>query len=184
VESQSSSHDATLEPEKVWLVGFRLNPDRDLDEQGPEFYCLLLERRDEGPVSSEGYTIFFKDINSAGTALRMDDDETVGELTPPTDVDYICDVADLLYLITSEDEKVDEEKVFLNCLNVAFDLVKSAGLPLPEDYKRVLYPLADYMTFDRDFDQFLRKSNVARSQVHDGILWMMGAVVSRCKVIH
>lgn len=168
---------------QIWLVGFRLDPDRDIDEEGADVYCLLLESRDECPVTREGYTIFFKDVSSAGAALRMDDDETVRTMVPPSVIHHIYDLAELLYLISSEDEKIDSQGEIVNCLNVIFDLVKATELPLSEDYKRVLYAFADHMTFDSDFGQFLRESGVTRTQIRDGILWMIGAVVSRSKLI-
>ncbi|MGH3428446.1 MAG: hypothetical protein ACRDQZ_12910, partial [Mycobacteriales bacterium] len=168
---------------QVWLVGFRLDPDRDIDQEGADVYCLLLESRDEGPVTREGYTIFFKDVSRAGEALRMDDDETVRAMTPPSEVHYIYDLAEFSYAVTSEDGQVDSQDAIINCLNVVFDLVKATELPFPEDYKRVLYALADYMTFCSDLDQYLRENDVTRTQIRDGILWMIGVVVSRSKLI-
>jgi hypothetical protein len=183
VANESKFNGDNRDSAEVWLVGFRLDPDRDTDKDGADVYCLLLESRDEGPATCEGYTIFFKDVSSAGMALSMDDDEAVRAMAPPNEVHYIYDVADLLYLLSSEDVEVDNDATIVNCLNVAFDLVKATELPFPEDYKRVLYAFADYMTFDRDFGVFLRKNSVTRIQLHNGILWMIGVIVSKSKLI-
>jgi hypothetical protein len=183
IENEPKFDEASRDSGQVWLVGFRLDPDRDIDEEGADVYCLLLESRDGGPITCEGYIIFFKDVSSAGTALRMDDDEAVRAMAPPNGIHYIYDVADLFYLVFSEDVEIDNDATIVNCLNVAFDLVKATEIPFPEDCKRVLYSFADYMTFDRDFSPFLRENRVTRTQLQNGILWMMGVVVAKSKLI-
>ena len=163
--------------EELWLFGFRIDPDRE----SPDVYTLILHGDKDRPLVADGQIVFFSRLELASSALNLGgiDIEQLGSV--PKDVDLLCDLAKTLYLINSEN--IDPSATILNCLNTVFDLVRATGLSVPIQYKRVLYALADHLTFNREFSNFLFQENIARSTITDAILWCIGAIVSKAKLL-
>lgn len=172
--------DASAHPadETLSLIGFRVDPDRD----HPDVYTLFVIGDKDEPLMSGGYILFFSNPELVDKALKLSDNNNTKQLgPPPQDVDLICDAAKSLYLIECED--IDQSATIINFLNILFDLVKATQLAIPEDYKRVLYGFADHLTFDVEFLTFLVQQNISRDMMRDAILWCIGAVVSKSRII-
>lgn len=156
-----------------WLIAFYLDPDAEY----PNVYTLFVT--EDSPLVSDDYIVFFDDPSLAAKAVEMYGDGIKDGLSQ--EVNLHCYVAESLYLINSEE--VDPSATIINFLNILLDLVKAARLPMPEEYERLLGAFADYLTFDRELSTFFAQEGNMRSKVLDAILWCIGAVVSKSKLL-
>jgi hypothetical protein len=163
--------------EKLYLFGFRIDPDRE----EPEIYTLFIYGEQERPLVADGNIVFFSRPDLILSALKLCEIDTSQLGIPPTEVSLVCDIAETLHLISYKD--IDDSATILNCLNTVFDLVKATSVPLPNDYKRVLYSLADHLTFEQEFASFLTQNDIKRSMIENAIMWCMGAVMSKSKLL-
>lgn len=162
--------------EPVWLIGFRVDPDREQ----PEFYTLVIGD-DERPLLADGRIVLFTDPELATEALELADID-VHRLGPlPSEVCLVCDVAEALYLLDSQ--TVDPSATIINLLNTLFDMVKGVGEVMPPEFKKVLYPLADHLTFEREFGSFIDQEHITRSAATDGIYWCLGVMFAYSRVL-
>jgi hypothetical protein len=160
----------------IALVGFRLNP----DSQSPDVFTLVTYGDCDSPVQEDGEILFFTEPALALKAYERYAEDIRAVLPPPTKVDLVCDIPAALWIVESQDR--DESATVLNCLNTIFDLVRATGFDWPADYKRVLFSLADYLTFHRDLTPFLDEQG-NRTQVINALLWCIGGVMVRAKLI-
>lgn len=162
--------------ESTWLIGFRLDPDRE----EPKLFTLIFSGDKDIPLAIENYIIFFSDINLIPNALKLVNSEERKIIQRPHKLDLIVDLAEILYLICNED--VDDSATIINGLNIIFDLVTATNLLFPSNYKQNLYKLADHLTFSKELLNFFEvEENIRRIDVHDAILWCIGAIVSKSK---
>ena len=170
----------TANPEReklLWLFGFRLDPETEV----PNLYTLIVYGEQEPPLVAGGQLVFFTRPQLAINALQLCDID-VSELgRPPTEIDAICDIAETLYLLDAED--IDESGIMLNCLNALLNLVKVTLTPMPTEYKRVLYALADYLNIDEEFASFLAEEDIQRSEIVNAILWCVGAITAKSRLL-
>lgn len=162
--------------EELAMAGFRLDP----SHEGPQFYTLLAVGGDnERPLTSDGRIIFFVRPTLVHKALAMD--KSLAELgTPPRDVETICDVAQTLYLVNSEDE--DPDGVVLDCLLIFDDLVRATQISMPERYQGILTELAARLTEGQSLKKIFT-SEALRGHVEDALLWCVGAVTMKAKIL-
>ena len=169
---------STNSKDTLWLIGFYLDP----DAERPDIYTLFRPGDEDKPLVSGGYVVFFSELALAPKAAELCD----VQITTPVslfaeDVDLECYVAESLYLINSQD--TDSSATIVNFLNTLFDLVKATQLPMPAEYKRVLYAFADHLTFNREFSTFFAQQSISRSMITNAILWCIGAVVAKSKLL-
>jgi hypothetical protein len=162
--------------EELALAGFRIDPTRE----GPQFYTLLAVGGDnERPLMADGRIIFFLRLTQVHKALAMDPSLAVlGD--PPRAVETICDVAQTLYLVNSQD--ADPDGVVLDCLLIFDDLVRASGLSMPERYQGILTELAARLTEGQSLKKVFT-NEALRQHVEDALLWCVGAVTMKAKVL-
>lgn len=161
----------------LWLFGFRIDPDTEI----PNLYTLIVYGEQEPPLVAGGQLVFFTRPELALNALQLCDID-VSELgRPPTQIDAICDIAETLYLLDAED--IDESGIMLNCLNALLNLVKATLTPMPTEYKRVLYAFADHLNIEEEFASFLAEEDIQRSEIVNAILWCVGAITVKSRLL-
>ena len=162
--------------EELAMAGFRV----DATHEGPQFYTLLAVGGDnERPLTANGQIIFFVRTTLAHKALAMD--ETMSVLGhPPREVETICDVAQTLYLVNSQDQ--DPDGVVLDCLLIFDDLVRATGLSMPERYQGILTEMAARLTEGQSLKKIFT-SEALRQHVEDALLWCVGAVAMKAKIL-
>ena len=162
--------------EELAMAGFRLDP----THVGPQFYTLLaVGGENERPLVADGRIIFFVRTTLAHKALAMD--KTMAVLgNPPRDMETMCDVAETLYLVNSQDE--DPDGVVLDCLLLFDDLVRATQISMPERYQGMLTELAARLT-EGDSLKKVFTSESLRQHVEDALLWCVGAVTMKAKVL-
>ncbi|MBD3885860.1 hypothetical protein IFO70_29550 [Phormidium tenue FACHB-886] len=167
----------TVNQETLNLIGFRLDPERET----PQVYTLFICNDENQPIVVDEQIVFFSNPELASKALELYG-ANVGQYNSiPKDVDLVCDLATMLYLITSED--TDPSAIIVNCLNTFDDLVKATELQVPNEYKKVLNAFADHLTFDQEFANFLTQQNISRSVIIDGVLWCVGAILVKARIL-
>ena len=162
--------------EELLLVGLRLDGDHD----GPQFYTLLaVGGNDERPTTAEGRLLFFPHPELGAKALTLDPD--LAKLGPaPQEVEIFCDVAEALHLINSQD--TDADGVILDCLLVFDDLVRATKLHMPDRYQGLLTELTARLT-ERVPLRTIFSSASLREQVEDALLWCVGAIAVKARLI-
>ncbi|MEG3896548.1 MULTISPECIES: hypothetical protein [unclassified Microcoleus] len=133
------------------------------------------------PLVAGGQLVFFTRPELAINALQLCDIDVSKLGKPPTQIDAICDIAETLYLLDAED--IDESGTMLNCLNALLNLVKATLTPMPTEYKQVLYALADNLNIEKEFASFLAEEDIQRSEIVNAILWCVGAITAKSRLL-
>jgi len=162
--------------EELVLVGLRLDGDHD----GPQFYTLLAVGGDnERPITAGGRLLFFTHPELGAKALTLDHDlAKLGQA--PHEVETFCDVAEALHLINSQN--TDPDGVILDCLLVFDDLVRATKLHMPDRYQGLLTELTARLT-ERTQLRDIFSSNYLREHVEDALLWCVGAIAVKARMI-
>src|SRR5215469_9049918 len=162
--------------EELALAGIRLDP----THEGPQFYTLVAVGGDnERPLTAEGRIIFFARTTLMHKALAMDKSLAVLG-NPPRDVEMMCDVAQTLYLVNSQNE--DPDGVVLDCLLIFDDLVRATQISMPERYQAILTELAGRLTEGQSLKKVFT-NDALRQHVEDALLWCVGAVTMKAKLL-
>ena len=163
-------------PQELVLVGFRLDGEHD----GPEFYTLLsVGGHNERPIMAGGRLLFFTRPELAAKALALDA-ELAKLAPPPMEVETFCDVAEALHLINSQ--SVDSDAVVLDCLLMFDDLVRATRLHMPDRYQGLLTELTARLTEGKQLAAIFI-SHFLREHVEDALLWCIGAVAVKSRMI-
>ena len=162
--------------EELILVGFRVDARHD----GPQFYTLLSVGGDnERPLTAEGRVLFFTNPQLAAKALALD--AALARLgPPPQELETFCDVAEALYRVNSQN--ADPDGVILDCLLVFDDLVRATKLHMPDRYQGILTELAARLTEGAQLGKIF-SSHSLREHVEDALLWCVGAVTVKSRMI-
>ena len=162
--------------EELAMAGFRLDP----THEGPQFYTLLAVGGDnERPLTADSRIIFFTRTTLVHKALAMDKSMAVLG-TPPRDVETMCDVAQTLYLVNSQD--ADPDGVVLDCLLIFDDLVRATQISMPERFQGILTELAARLTEGQSLKKIFSSESL-RHHVEDALLWCVGAVTMKSKLL-
>jgi hypothetical protein len=162
--------------EELALIALRATP----YHEGYQLYTLLAVGGDnERPLTAEGSIVFFTDPKAAAKALVLD--ASMSSLGPaPTHLEVVCDLAECLYLVNSQD--ADPHGTLLDCLLILDDLVRATRLHMPERYQSLLTELTARLTEGRQLKQIF--SNAAlRHHVEDALLWCVGAVTVKARIV-
>jgi hypothetical protein len=163
--------------EGLSLVGFRINP----AGHAPDLYTIIVYDGTDSPIIIDRQIAFISRPEHAAKLYRLCDKRLKNLGPPPTEVDLICDVPATLNIIGRKNR--DNKAVILNCLNTTFDLLGAVKVQMPDEYKSVLYDLADHLTFNRDFGDFLTKQGMSRESITHAILWCVGAVTVNARIM-
>jgi hypothetical protein len=148
--------------------------------EGLQLYTLLaVGGGNERPLSAEGSIVFFRRPEQADNALKLD--PSMSQLgQAPHEVESICDVAQSLYLVNSQDS--DPSGVLLDCLLMLDDLVRATHLHMPERYQAILTELAARLTEGKQLKQIFPNASL-RSHVEDALLWCVGALAVKARIL-
>ncbi len=162
--------------EELILVGFRV----DAGHEGPQFYTLVaVGGENERPITADGRVLFFTRPQLADKALALD--ASLSRLGPaPEEIETFCDVAEALHRVNSQN--VDPDGVILDCLLVFDDLVRATKLHMPDRYQGILTELAARLTEGAQLRNIFT-SSALREHVEDALLWCVGAVTVKARII-
>jgi hypothetical protein len=162
--------------EELVLVGLRATPYHD----GPQLYTLLaVGGNNERPLTADGSIIFFRTPAQSKGALKLD--ATMSKLgAAPDQIESVCDVAQALYLVNSQDK--DANGVLLDCLLLLDDLVRATRIHMPERYQAILTELTGRLAEGKQLKQIFLNASL-RSHVEDALLWCVGAIVVKARIL-
>jgi hypothetical protein len=168
----------TPSPEDLYLVGFRLDP----NSEGPQFYTIFAFGGDnERPITTVGdRVVFFTRPELAAKALAIGDPTMQAFGDPPEDLDMLCDLAETLYLVNSE--QTDPDKTIVDCLELLDDLVRATRLNMPPVYQQVLADFMEHLQRTTMYGEFLRDHGT-RERLEDALLWCVGAVTMKATIL-
>lgn len=162
---------------EMFIVGFRLN----YSNEAPEIYTIIIYEEKDKAVTEDNNLLFVTDITKIELIYSILESEIKEKYEMPTEVEMNIDIAYTLYLL--ENENADNSSIILNCLNMIFDLFNSIELVIPDDKRKILYGLADYLTFADDFPNYLKTSSISKDTVIEHIVWCLGKLLTRSKVL-
>ncbi|HUI84782.1 MAG TPA: hypothetical protein VL240_11185 [Candidatus Binatia bacterium] len=162
--------------EELLLVALRLDAQHD----GPQFYTLVAVGGDnERPLVADGHLLFFTRPELAARALALD--RELAQLGPaPQQAETFCDIAEALHLVNSQDD--DPDGVILDSLLMLDDLVRATKLHMPDHYQGLLTELAARLTERMKLQDIFRK-HALREEAEDALLWCVGAIAVRSRMI-
>ncbi len=162
--------------EELALIALRVTP----YHEGYQLYTLLAVGGDnERPLAANGSILFFTDPKTAAKALELDASMSgLGE--PPTHLEVVCDLAEALYLVNSQD--TDPHGTLLDCLLILDDLVRASRLHMPERYQALLTELTARLTEGKRLKDIFSNASL-RNHVEDALLWCVGAVTVKARIV-
>jgi hypothetical protein len=161
--------------EELALIAFRVTP----YHEGPQLYTLLaVGGENERPLSADGSIVFFRHPEEGVQAVKLD--TSMSQLTPPAQVESVCDIAESLYLVNSQD--ADPRGTLLDCLLILDDMVRATRLHMPERYQGILTELAARLTEGQQLKQIFSNPSL-RSHVEDALLWCAGAIAVKARMV-
>lgn len=164
------------EHEELVLVGLRIDGQHD----GPELFTVLAVGGDnERPILADGRLVFFTTPKLAAKAVALDPSfSKLGDA--PQEMESFCDIAEALHLVNSQNDDLDG--VVLDCLLIFDDLVRATHLHMPDRYQGMLTELAARLTERHTLKQIFTNRSL-REHVEDALLWCVGAIVVKSRVI-
>lgn len=164
--------------EDLYLVGFRVDP----NAEGPQFYTLFaFGGENERPITTVGNrVVLFTRPELSAKALEIGDPSMQALGEPPEDLDTLCDVAQALYLVNSED--ADPDRTILDCLEVLDDLVRATRLNMPPIYQEALTEFVEHLTLTPMYGEYLREHG-SRERLEDAFMWCVGAVTMKATML-
>jgi len=164
--------------DELYIVSFRI----DYASEVADFYLLILEEDgDENPVMDDDCLLVVLDMSNVSRIYSHLSSSKRDSFELPAEVEYFIDIALTLNLLESEHS--DQGSVILDCLNMIFDLLRATGSDLPENHKKLLYGLADYLTFADDFPKYLADNSIDRKEVLEALVWSIGKIVVHTRIL-
>ena len=167
------------EHESVWcLLAIGIDPDRS----NPELYSLILHGEHDTPLLDGDRIVCFTDPGCASDLIRQYGGGSEADRIDVSVPLYWCDIASTLHLL--ESPGYDESASVLDTVNVLLELVKATGLTISCEHRAALHALADYCTLNKDLmPYFEEESDYSRRQCIDAVLWSVGAVVAKARIV-
>ena len=157
--------------EHLYLVGFRLDPSTaDLQV----FTLMAMGGESDRPAMEKDRVLFFADPALAPVALARCDNGLQLLGPAPTDVAFVCDIAEALHTVNA---LPDDEHGIVDDVISSFDtLVRATKINVPAQYMSVLSALAERLNEDSEFATWIAAQGVDRETIEDAIIWCVGAV--------
>lgn len=163
------------EDSELYLVGFRIEP----DIFDPQMFTIYVN--DDRPILFEGQPILFPRAELAPNALKKSDCGASSFGVAPTELYCVYDIASAIYTLNEKDE--DESNEVLNLINLVLDFANCGKERMPATYRADLSLLADHLTFNYRFTEFLQQHELDRQRVIDALYWAIGMVIYTSKII-
>jgi hypothetical protein len=169
------SMSADIDQSTLYLIGFRIEP----DIYNPQLYTIYVDG--DRPIMCQGQPIVFFRPDLATAALHKSDCGAAEIGPAPTELQAVFDIAAAIYTLNEEDEAEDAE--LLDCINILLDFANCVDELMPKEYRRSLEMLADHLTFNKRFAEFLESNNLERQKITDAIYWTLGMIVYQMKIV-
>ena len=128
--------------------------------------------------------MLFSRLELAHAALARDDVPKLrATILPPVSIDetYVFDITEVMDILLHKDH--DETSLLVDFLNILLDLTAATGARLPSSYRRVLFGLANHMTFSTDVASYWADSGVSAERAVNAIYWCFGAIITHSVIL-
>lgn len=164
-----------INDQELYLIAFRLNTNDDI----VIIYTLMVFGDEDIPMIVDNKLLFFNEPGLCSSVIELASDKIKQLGPPPENIALIYDIPRMLEIVSLEDH--DELTITLNCLNIFFDLLATLKIEIPTKYKNILYSFADHLTFDSEFNLFLKEHHIDRLTLSNAIIWCAKNIFSNCK---
>jgi hypothetical protein len=164
--------------EHLYLVGFRLDP---LTADPQVFTLIAMNGDNDRPAMEKDRVLFFADPALAPAALARCDNGLQLLGPAPTDVTFICDIAEALHIVNALPD--DEHGVADDVISCFDTLVRATKISVPAQYMSVLSALAERLNEDSEFATWLTAQGIDRETIEDAIIWCVGAVAVKTTMV-
>lgn len=165
--------------ETYWrLLAIGLDPDRST----PELYGVIHEGEVDVPLMSDGRILFFTDPSRAHAIIREHNNGPVADKTDLEKPFFWCDVAQTLYYLSAGG--IDTSATVVNAVNVLLTLTTAAGSTMIDSRRKALNAIANYCTMNTDLTAYFESEGDHSSrELIDAVLWCVGAVVAKARIV-
>jgi hypothetical protein len=147
----------------------------------PDFYLLILNQDGElTPVGRNNRIHLFTDCRAIAKAKRLSDQEI---RDVPLDEEGYLDIYAGTAMRLAAYGNVDRRAILIHFINLFEDVLPYVGVKWPSRYREALMPLADRVTFYREFGSVFKQEGVTRELALDGLRWCMGVLLSNSQFI-
>jgi hypothetical protein len=160
-----------------FLIGFSLRR----NSKKADFFTLLAMNEKNFPIIVNDNILFFCDLELSAVAIRNAQEIFKSIRQIPKEIDFIYNIADLMHLIDTSYK--DKDSLVLNCINILDDFLVTLEIPLPQKYKELLHPIADYLTFDDRLLKSLKQQNASRKELKEAIEWCIHTIFSKSTIL-
>lgn len=162
----------------VWrLASLRIDP----DVERAQLYFLMLEGEKDRPLVRDGRVLFFSAPSRARELIAAHASSIPYDNIDVDEPFYACDIADLLYVITSGAS--DERASVAESTNLLLDIVESLPIELPLHYRNTLYRLVTRFSCEKDVAMPEEEANLKKDDAVNAILWCLGVVTAFASVV-
>lgn len=133
------------------------------------------------PLIIQGKLIFFNEPTLAPAAWNLAPLEMRSWGPCPKEVAATYNLTELFQLIDTGER--DETATIVDCLNTFDDLLSALRQPLLPEYKKLLDPLADHLTFHQELAPFLSQHQIERSDLRNAVQWCVTTIFSNSQLL-
>jgi hypothetical protein len=142
-------------------------------------YTIYID--DDRPILYQGRPILFPRAELAPIALEKSDCGASAIGPAPTELWAVYDIADAIYTLNERGEEKESE--LLDLIIVILDFANCTNEKIPDNYRVDLCMIADHLTFDHCFSDFLQQHNLDRRRLTDALYWGIGMIIYKSKII-
>ncbi len=150
------------------------------DRHADLYTVMIFDKGEHRPLLRKGRMLCCRRRRTVATLVRkagFDPVECACFLRQPWLMDWSRS-RDLL-----EHHSRDNCSTLLDVINLADDILHGLGLDWPDEYREVLYPLAQRLTMYRKYGAYMKKHGIDRGVALRGIEWALGAILTRSEVV-
>jgi hypothetical protein len=160
----------------IALISLRL-----FSEGDEKLYTLIAYGENDFPPVVNGKIVFFLSAKQVEKGFAFFPVDIIKNQKVPKKSSLVCDIPLAIKIIKSG--KVDNKATILNCINTFLDLLKAINEVVLEKYKKDLFAFADYLTFNKNIENYFNSFEVNRIEILQAFLWCYGRILSNCKII-
>jgi len=162
---------------QYYLICYYINP----DGYKPDFYNVMFYGDETISVMRKRKHLFFEDKKMLKTVLSLSEPalEDIDSLERGYDANVMF--GKTIHLLSKG--SIDHSCTAINCINLFDDLLHDAKISISQKTKKVLYPIADQLTFNRRYGHFLKEKKIGRRELIDILQLFFNQILKRAMFV-
>jgi hypothetical protein len=156
----------------------------DPDKTAPDLYGAIHEdeTQSDRPLMAGDRIVFFTNAERAPELIRKYGGPWAHDTMAVAKPTLWCDAAQALHYLSAGG--IDTSASVVEAINVLLNLVKASGAKMVDSRSLVLHSIANYCTMSKDLTRYLEEVGAHSSrELVDAVLWCLGAVVAKAKIL-